>query len=228
MTQQSCGLLVLEKVWWPWEVSNNWEKKENVIPIFKTSKENLGKYRLVSLISIPGKTCLHVLRYTNKDEESEPACSLRANHEWATWLTSVMSGSLKEGRGVDFVYLKNGTVLRTNTPIDSQSEAKQPKQIVNKVCGRHSWTVGLREPWPMAVSYKWLSSGVSIFRPNPVQYFHHLPCTLTKMTQNWCGWENGWYWYTWKGRLPFIGTLTGVSWSPAKTNKAKSSKVLHC
>ena len=67
-----------------------------------------------------------------------------------------------------------------NSPTDSRSEAKWPKQIVYKGCERRSWTPGLREPRPTAVSYKWLSSGVSIFKPSPVQYLCHLPCTLTK------------------------------------------------
>lgn len=64
MTQPTCGLLLLEKVLRPWEVSSNWEKKKSKCHSHmqkkKKSKENLGKYRLVSLISSPVKTMKHV------------------------------------------------------------------------------------------------------------------------------------------------------------------------
>lgn len=100
-----------------------------------------------------------------------------------------------------FVYLKNGRVLSKNTPTESQSEAKWPKWIVCKVCGRCRWTAGLREPWPKSVSSKWPSSGVSIFRPNPVQYLHHLPCTLIKFIDET---KLGWY-----EKIVGIDTLEG-------------------
>lgn len=100
-----------------------------------------------------------------------------------------------------FVYLKNGRVLSKNTPTESQSEAKWPKWIVCKVCGICRWTAGLREPWPKSVSSKWPSSGVSIFRPNPVQYLHHLPCTLIKFIDET---KLGWY-----EKIVGIDTLEG-------------------
>ena len=125
---------------------------------------------------------------------------------------------------MNFVYLKNGRVLSTNTPTDSQIEAKWPKQIVYKVCGRHSWTAGLSEPWPMVVSYKWLSSGVSIFRPNPVQYLHHLPCTLTKFIDDTkLGWTRKWLVLIYlKGKAAIHRDLDR---SALKSSKDKQSKV---
>lgn len=48
------------------------------------------------------------------------------------------------------------------------------------MCGRHGWTSGLRQPWLMAVSYKCLSSCISIFRSSPVEHLYHLPCTFPR------------------------------------------------
>lgn len=38
------------------------------------------------------------------------------------------------------------------------------------------------------------------------------------MSENWDGWENCYYWYIWRERLSFTGSLTGASWTSAKMN----------
>lgn len=48
------------------------------------------------------------------------------------------------------------------------------------MCGKHVWTAGLRELWLMAVSYKCLSSSITVFRSNPIEYLHHVPCTFPR------------------------------------------------
>ena len=47
--------IIFEKLWLTGEVSSDW-RKENITPIFKKGrKEDPGNYRLVSVMSVPGK-----------------------------------------------------------------------------------------------------------------------------------------------------------------------------
>lgn len=44
------------------------------------------------------------------------------------------------------------------------------------------------------------------------------PLYVPQMSQNWAGWENCCYWYIWRERLSFTGSLTGASWTSTKMN----------
>jgi len=84
--QQSCGLLVLEKVWGPWEVFSNWGKKSKCHSHLQKMQGESGKMQASQSYLYPWKdygACLHVLKQINKHEQGELAHSLRPNHDWA-------------------------------------------------------------------------------------------------------------------------------------------------
>lgn len=87
-------------------------RKAGVAPAFKKGKEeDLGSYRLVSLISVPGKVMeLLILDVISKrlEERRLPGLnmdSLRENCAWPIWQPSVMPWQLVNGRAVGVVYL---------------------------------------------------------------------------------------------------------------------------
>ncbi|CAM4572670.1 unnamed protein product [Caretta caretta] len=106
--------IIFENSWRSGEVPDDW-KKANVVPIFKKEKkEDLGNYRPVSLISVPGKIMEQVLRKSILKHLEERKVIRNSQHGFTkgkSCLTNLMAfydeitGSVDEGKAVDMLFL---------------------------------------------------------------------------------------------------------------------------
>ncbi|KAK4810188.1 hypothetical protein QYF61_010961 [Mycteria americana] len=111
ITDHSCLTHILNR---PGEVPEVW-KKANVTPIFKKGKkEDLGNYKPVSLISVPGKLAEQSLLEANSKHMKDKKIIRSSQHRFTKGKSCLiiliafydeMTGSMDEGRGVDIVYL---------------------------------------------------------------------------------------------------------------------------
>lgn len=88
--------------------------KANVTPIFKKGKKDLGHYKPVSRISVPGKLVEQILLETNSKHMKDKNIIRSSQHRFVKGKSCLiiliafyneMTGSMDEGRGADVVYL---------------------------------------------------------------------------------------------------------------------------
>ncbi|GAB0177007.1 mitochondrial enolase superfamily member 1 [Grus japonensis] len=106
--------VIFERSWRTGEVPEDW-RKANVTPVFKKDKkEDLGKYRPVSLTSIPGKVMEQLILGTiskHVEEKKVIGSGLHGFTKGKSCLTNLIAfydgliGWVDEGRAVDVVYL---------------------------------------------------------------------------------------------------------------------------
>ncbi|CAM5073386.1 unnamed protein product [Natator depressus] len=106
--------IIFENSWRLGEVPDYW-KKANVVPIFKKGKkEDLGNYRPVSLISVPGKIMEQVLKESILKHLEERKVIRNSQYGFTkgkSCLTNLIAlydeitGSVDEGKAVDVLFL---------------------------------------------------------------------------------------------------------------------------
>ncbi|CAM4557941.1 unnamed protein product [Lepidochelys kempii] len=106
--------IIFENSWRTGEVPDDW-KKANVVPIFKKGKkEDPGKYRPVSLTSVPGKIMEQVLKESILKHLHERKLIRNSQHGFTkgrSCLTNLIAfydeitGSVDEGKAVDVLFL---------------------------------------------------------------------------------------------------------------------------
>ncbi|PKU43644.1 rna-directed dna polymerase from mobile element jockey- hypothetical protein [Limosa lapponica baueri] len=134
--------IIFERSWRTGEVPEDW-RKASVIPVFKKGKkEDLGNYRLVSLIFVPGKMMERlVLGFISKRMEEKKA--IRSSQHGFTkgksCLTNLIAfydgitGWIDERRAVDVVYLDFSKDFDT---VSHSIFIDKPRK-----CGLEEWTV---------------------------------------------------------------------------------------
>ncbi|GAB0207970.1 mitochondrial enolase superfamily member 1 [Grus japonensis] len=158
---------IFERSWKTGEVPEDWRKASATLVLKKGKKEDLGNYRPVSLISIPGKMMEQLILGVISKHMEEKEVIGSGQHGFTkgkSCLTKLiafydgMTGWMDEGTAVDVVYLDFSKAFDTISH----------NILIGKLrkCGLDEWTVRWVENWLNGRAQKVMISGAgSSWRP---------------------------------------------------------------